>query len=102
MISILNSQNNQNQRRKYLLCDYHIFKWFSIVQIICIIPSTINRIFNVIDNEPIFIISLLQTIFGSLIGLGYFIIYIQMLNICFTNFYTDNSCVLYVLQLFNL
>jgi hypothetical protein len=53
-------------------------KWFPIVQILCIIPSTISRIYNVLDLEANFVLVLAQTIFGSFLGIPYLIIYLNL------------------------
>ena len=73
VISILNYQNNLTPRRKFLLSAYHIIKWFSIAQIICIIPSTVRRMFDLLGQQPNYILTMLQTIFGSIEGVASFI-----------------------------
>jgi hypothetical protein len=78
VINILHSNNKRSYSRTVLLQVYHIIKWFPIVQMICIIPSTISRVYNVLDLEANFVLVLLQTIFGSCIGIPYLIIYLNL------------------------
>lgn len=67
-----------SNRSKVLLGIYHVLKWFPIAHIICVIPSTINRIYNVLGVPPNYILIVFQTIFGSILGLCYLIIYIRI------------------------
>jgi len=78
VICVLNNEDNLTPKRVYLLSVYQILKWFPIVQIICILPSTVNRLFNVFNKQPEFPLLILQTVFGSTIGLGYFLIYLRI------------------------
>ncbi len=78
VISILHKNNNRSYSRTVLLKVYHVMKWFPIVQILCIIPSTISRIYNVLDLEANFVLVLAQTIFGSFLGIPYLIIYLNL------------------------
>lgn len=43
-------------------------KWYPIVQILCWIPGTINRILVLSDKNEMFFMLVLQTIFDSLVG----------------------------------
>ena len=61
VISILNFQSNLTQRRRFLLSAYHVIKWFSIVQIICIIPSTVRRMCDLLGEQSNFILTMSQT-----------------------------------------
>jgi len=78
VIGILKNQSIQSNKNRVILAIYHVLKWFPIIQIICVVPSTINRIYNVLDQPPNFVLMIFQTIFGSIIGLGYLIIYVRI------------------------
>jgi hypothetical protein len=56
----------------------HKLKYFPIINIICILPSTVNRIYNVLDLDSNFTLVLLQTIFGSAEGIGYLVVYLMI------------------------
>ena len=50
-------------------------KWYPIVQIICLIPGTINRIYNMCTDQNNFELTLLQAIFDYLSGFLFAIVY---------------------------
>lgn len=78
VIGILKSQSIKSNRSRVLLGVNHAIKWFPIAQIICVIPSTISRIYNVLDKPPNFTLIIFQTIFGSILGVCYLIIYVRI------------------------
>jgi hypothetical protein len=78
VIGILNSQSVKSNRSRVLLGVNNVIKWFPIAQIICVIPSTISRIYNVLDKPPNFTLIIFQTIFGSVLGVCYLIIYVRI------------------------
>jgi hypothetical protein len=61
-----------------MLSFFNRLKWFPISQIVCMIPSTISRMYSVFDLEPNMVLTISQTIFGSILGVLYFIIYIRI------------------------
>jgi membrane protein CcdC involved in cytochrome C biogenesis len=56
----------------------NILKWFPIFQIISVLPSTINRFYMLIKEKDSFLLSILQTIFGSITGMFYFIVFVNI------------------------
>jgi len=50
-------------------------KWYPIVQIVCIIPGTINRIYNLVLEDDSFILTLLQAIFDYSSGFLFALVY---------------------------
>jgi hypothetical protein len=77
VIAILR-QSIRNKNNLGLLQTFHKLKWFPIVQIICLIPGTITRIFNILHLQPYFPLVIVQTFFGSFIGVFYLIVYIRL------------------------
>ena len=73
VISILSNAGNKSLT---LLLIAHKLKYFPIIHIITILPSTVSRVYNLLDLEPNFTLALLQTIFGSAAGIGYLVVYL--------------------------
>jgi hypothetical protein len=75
---VLSIISNSGKRNYSLLLMANKLKYFPIIHIVCILPSTVSRIYNVFDLESNFILVLFQTIFGSLNGVGYLAIYLMI------------------------
>jgi len=50
-------------------------KWYPIIQIICLIPGTINRTYDMLTDEQSFELTLIQAIFDYLSGFLFAIVY---------------------------
>jgi hypothetical protein len=77
VIAILR-EHSQNSLNKYLVRKYELLKWLPIMQTVTLIPSTINRIFNVVNKRPIFGLMVIQVIFETLQGWTLTIIFILL------------------------
>ncbi len=68
---------------------YSVMKWYPIIQIICSIPATINRLYDVITKSNSFWLMLIQALFDGIEGLLITIIFLldpeikHSLKICF-------------------
>ncbi len=92
VINILNE--NVTSRNKYLMKIYSVMKWYPIVQIICSLPATINRLYDIIAKENNFALMITQSIFDSLEGCFITIVFLfspeikNSLNICWYKFFS--------------
>lgn len=50
-------------------------KWYPIVQIICLLPGTINRIYNFSTQHEVFVLTLIQALFDFSSGFFFAIVY---------------------------
>lgn len=74
MINIL--KKNLNEDNQFLMKKYSMMKWYPIFQVIYMIPSTINRIYTLLTKQHIFVMSMLQSIFDSSLGITICIIFL--------------------------
>ena len=74
---ILTLKSNQKSEEEKILVDKIIKKLrlYPIIMIICIVPATINRLYNLSNNQEIAILFYIQTFFDSLQGLLFAIIF---------------------------
>ena len=61
MIAIL--KDNINNRNKELMKIYSVMKWYPIIQIICSLPASINRFYDIITKQNNFGLMITQSFF---------------------------------------
>lgn len=57
-----------NDKNRELMKNLLIMRWYPIIQVICSIPATIHRVFNLITGNDNFVLGILQGIFDSIVG----------------------------------
>src|SRR5690606_37919574 len=70
-----------SRRSYYVIAIHYKLKWFLVCQFICMIPSTISRVYNIVNKQPNYILQVFQTIFGSISGVLFFIVYCYLPNV---------------------
>lgn len=61
-------KENITNKNKYLMKTYSVMKWYPIIQIVCSLPATINRIYDIIVKETNFSLMITQTVFDCIGG----------------------------------
>jgi hypothetical protein len=74
MISKIAGKNNGQHYFEF----YKKIKWFPILQIICAIPSTVNRVFSIFDERPVGVLNIMQAFLGASYGICYLIIFLSL------------------------
>ena len=83
----------KNSKSKNELYSY--IKWYPIVNVICDVAATVNRIYGLFDGKDlIFVLSIIQAVFDSLQGLVFMIIFLMSPGI-------SQSIVVFCRRLFN-
>ncbi len=94
MICIINE--NANLKNKEHMKKYSVMKWYPIVQIVCSLPATVNRLYDIITKSNNFWLMLIQAFFDGIEGLMITIIFLlepeikHSLKFCFLRIFNKN------------
>ena len=87
---MLTKKNSQSKNELYSYIN-----WYPIVNVICDVAATVNRIYGLFDGKDlIFVLSIIQAVFDSLQGLVFMIIFLMSPGI-------SQSIVVFCRRLFN-
>lgn len=73
---ILIIKEKKTKEHAYLFKMYSNMTWYPIIQTICCIPGTINRIYDIINTRTMFTLSVIQAVFDSFEGCFVLIVFI--------------------------
>jgi len=86
-------ENNMNEKNKEHMENLLVMRWYPITQVICNIPATIHRVYNLISGQDNFVMGILQAVFDSIIGIVICVIFLLSPEIrksylsCFRKFF---------------